>query len=440
MSNIKFRDPIHDFIYVRPLERKIIDTPPFQRLRNIKQLAFTYLVYHGAEHTRFGHSLGVMHLVSKAFHSAIENAKSNALTEKKAKEVFTPEKVDWYEQILRLIALTHDLGHAPFSHASESVFDDKLTHEDYTEKIIQETEISNIINEIGNEYAKKYGEEFRITPKLICDIYRGKNPGSNNEFTFLKSFMDSELDCDKMDYLLRDSLFCGVNYGKFDLERLISCLTIYFPDDAPDTPRLAIKHGGIQSFEEFVLARYFMFVQVYFHRVRRFMDIKYAEALSSVLPKGKFPKKTSEYLLWDDNRVLLEIRKKAKVNANCNIITNRIIYKSIYKTKTHPEDSTNFMLFNVIKNQLSTAIGKENLVEDKAAEKMPHKIPMITSLDDEKAIAIIDANNSRSTISDESIIIKSLTHKINIQRLYVSPEKEKEAREKVIEILKTKQN
>ena len=106
----KYRDPIHGFIEVRSFENEIINSQPFQRLRNIKQLAMTYYIYHGAEHTRFGHSLGVMHLVTKAFNAAIKNSVCK----------FSEPKIEWYEQILRLIALTHDLGHAPFSHASDS--------------------------------------------------------------------------------------------------------------------------------------------------------------------------------------------------------------------------------------------------------------------------------------------------------------------------------
>ena len=102
----RYRDPVHGFIEVRPLEKKIIDSAPFQRLRHIKQLAMTNLVFHGAEHTRFGHSLGVMFLVTRAFHMAVENGASEYR--------FSRKKIEWYEQILRLIALTHDLGHAPF--------------------------------------------------------------------------------------------------------------------------------------------------------------------------------------------------------------------------------------------------------------------------------------------------------------------------------------
>lgn len=319
----RYRDPVHGFIEVRPLEKKIIDSAPFQRLRHIKQLAMTNLVFHGAEHTRFGHSLGVMFLVTRAFHMAVENGT--------AEYRFSRKKIEWYEQILRLIALTHDLGHAPFSHASEAVFPDGIEHEDFTEKIIKETEIAEYIYAIGKEFKTK-DEKYDITPDLICDIYRGRDPGEKSEFTFLKSFMDGELDCDKMDYLLRDSLYCGVNYGKFDLERLISSLTI----DANDgIPRLAIDYGGLKVFEEFVLARYFMFTEVYFHRTRRYFDYVLGRALKKILPRGRYPQEVRAYLAWDDMRVLQECRKKVEKNLYCQYIVERKVYPCVYETSTH---------------------------------------------------------------------------------------------------------
>lgn len=152
----RYRDPIYGFIEVSDLENKIINSYPFQRLRNIKQLAMSYMVFYGAEHTRFGHSIGVMHLVTRAFRSAIKNSNYGMTDERKL----------WYEQILRIIALTHDLGHAPFSHASESVFPDGMEHEDFTEKIIKETCIAEYIQEIGRGFEEKYGPEFSITSEL----------------------------------------------------------------------------------------------------------------------------------------------------------------------------------------------------------------------------------------------------------------------------------
>lgn len=140
---------------------------------------------------------------------------------KNGKPDWTESKIAYYRQILRLIVLTHDLGHAPFSHAAESVFPSGMEHEDFTRKIVLETEIGGIIYKIGDAFQKEHGSEYQITPELICDIYQGKEPGPNMEYVFLKSFMDSEMDCDKMDYPLRDALYCGVNYGKYDDERAI---------------------------------------------------------------------------------------------------------------------------------------------------------------------------------------------------------------------------
>lgn len=422
----RYRDPVHGFIEVRSLENEIINSRPFQRLRNIKQLAMTYLVFHGAEHSRFGHSLGVMHLVSSAFSSAISNGP----------DFLSAEKKDWYEQILRLIALLHDVGHAPFSHGSESVFPNGMEHEDYTEKIIKETCIADSIRKIGTEYKKKYGEEYDITPELICDIYMRRIPGENSEFVFLSSFMDGELDCDKMDYLLRDSLYCGVNYGKYDVQRLISCLTVYLEKDG--SPRLAVEYGGVQAFEEFVLARYFMFVQVYFHRTRRYFDIMLKSALENSLDNGKYPEDIEEYLNWDDCKVIELMKQYCDTIEGCDNIINRKVYPMVLDTKTHPEEADK-REFRMLRSLLFEKFEKDNFIEDQSANKMPHKIPTRTAIDDEKAIVIInDKTGKYTTISEESQIISSLTNKINIQRIYAnkecSMEVEKYIKEKYKEI------
>lgn len=403
MGQDKFRDPVHGFIEVRPWEEKIIDSKPFQRLRGIKQLALTYLVYHGAEHTRFGHSIGVMHLVSKAFNSVIS----------KNQQLFTPEKAAWYEQILRLIALTHDLGHAPFSHGSESVFPDGLKHEKFTDIIIMNTVIADYIREIGHEFVHKYGEEYDITPELICSIYHGKNI-SNPDFIFLRKFMDSELDCDKMDYLLRDSLYCGVNYGKYDIERLIACLTSYKKDN---NIFLAIEKGGIHAFEEFVLARYFMFVQVYFHRTRRYLDAMLVNYLSDSLPNGRYPIKVEEYLEWDDARVWGDIKRDESTNEYAQRLSNRKIAKMVYESITHSGFQEKQM-YNLIKKDLIDKFGDENFLYD-SADKMTHKIPQKHEIDNEQAIPIIlEYSEEPSAISNESVIINKMTEPINILRIY----------------------
>ena len=282
----QFRDPVHGFIDVSEDELKIINSAPFQRLRNIHQLATTYLVYHGAEHTRFGYSIGVMHLTSRVFDSVTQKVPNIFSDDDNENKRLTA----WYRQLLRLIGLTHDLGHAPFSHASEELFENGKQHEDYTKDIIFETEVADYINAIGVKFRSQYGTSYNITPELVWMIYEGKDITNEKfifpDFLFLKSFMDGELDCDKMDYLLRDSLYCGVTYGKYDLDRFVSTLTAYKHNNQL---QLAIERGGVQALEEFVLERYFMFIQVYFHKTRRYLDKVLVKSLKTVLPNGKYP-------------------------------------------------------------------------------------------------------------------------------------------------------
>ena len=396
----QIRDPIHGFIEVSELELKIIDSLPFQRLRNIKQLATTYLVYPGAVHTRFEHSLGVLHLVTLAFNNALKNYKN-----KKGKELFNDTKKKWYIQILRLIALTHDLGHAPFSHGSEALFDGGVEHEDFTKKIICETEIANYIDNIGDDFCSRYGvgAEFKITSELLWLIYGQKNPEMDDryvmpDYKFLKSFMDSELDCDKMDYLLRDSYYCGVTYGKYDLHRLLSSLTVY-KKEKDNILQLAVESGGTHVFEEFVIARYFMFIQVYFHKTRRYLDRLLVKVIESLLENGKYPEDVNDY-----------------------------------ETKSHCNQYTDSDLFMVVKKDLKAKL-ECDVIED-TATKLTHKIPILElyNADSGKGIPIIvDYMDKPKNIADESILLQSLIHPINIKRIYVDKNKSCDARRIIAE-------
>lgn len=426
----QFRDPIHGFIEVSDLELKIVDSPPFQRLRNIKQLATTYLVYHGAEHTRFGHSLGVMHLVTKAFSYATENYKKANHA-----ELFDVPRKEWYLQILRLIALTHDLGHAPFSHASEALFDDGIEHEDFTKKIIFETEIANYICGIGKDFRQRHnvGEEYDITPELLWLIYGEKNPEMNPkyimpDYKFLKSFMDSELDCDKMDYLLRDSYYCGVNYGKYDLNRLLSSLSVY-KKEQDNILQLAIERGGIHVFEEFVIARYFMFIQVYFHKTRRYLDKQLVGSISSILPNSKYPADVYEYLKWDDDLIIDKIKENIDASSYAKNFIHRQIMSCVYETSTHSDRNTDFQIFNAIKKELKNKLDCD-ILEDKA-NKLAHKIPIVEeyNADSGKGIPIlVNFKDKPTSIAWESILLQSLIKPINIKRLYVGKEYAQDAR------------
>lgn len=438
MLTYQFRDPIHGFIKVSDLELKIIDSQPFQRLRNIKQLATTYLVYHGAEHTRFGHSLGVMHLVTNAFNSALDNYKSVH-----GADLFDQVNRDWYTQILRLIALTHDLGHAPFSHGSEALFDGGMEHEDFTKKIICETEIAQYINDIGEDFRHKYNadEKYKITPELLWLIYGEKNPELNQnyimpDYKFLKSFMDSELDCDKMDYLLRDSYYCGVNYGKYDLNRLLASLNVYY-DTNENIMQLAVERGGIHAFEEFVIARYFMFIQVYFHKTRRYLDKLLVESIPNVLPGSKYPENVHEYLKWDDLTVIDKIKECQNQCPSADKFLKRVVMSCVYETAAHSNGISDNQIYLMIKRELKKKLDYD-IFED-TANKLPHKIPTLEEYDASsgKGIPILVSYMERpSSIATESILLRSLIKPINIKRLYVDKQDAAKARTIVSALLK----
>jgi len=277
-----FRDPIYGLIEVDPKARYIIDSPLFQRLRGIKQLAFTHLVYHGAEHSRFGHSIGVYHLAKTLVdHLEVKDSiVSNAFC---------------------LAALLHDVGHFPFSHSFESVArlsNQSLKHEKYTQALVQHSEIADRL------------EKVEVDPKIVIEFLKGsflRKPA----FVFLNSLLDAELDIDRLDFLLRDSHYCGVTYGKYDLDRLIISMT------QNQNQEVVITKRGMHSVEIYVLARFNMYLQVYAHHTRRAFDLM----LMSLFPKEEFdnlgyPKPIKEeigqIINFDDMWLLEKIKEIAE--------------------------------------------------------------------------------------------------------------------------------
>ena len=239
----EMRDPIHGFIKLSERERDLIDTEVFQRLRRIRQLALTSLVYPGAVHTRFDHSVGVMHIAGRI---------CQRLQELNPARV-SDEDVDR----VRFAALLHDVGHGPFSHVSEHLLDKYAPTDADTGQNLEKIHEKITVDIIQTD------------PKIIEILDKDLNSvveiieGSKKIRDWHRDIVSSELDADKMDYLLRDSYFAGVKYGQYDLEKLIeSCLIV----DRRETP-LAISSKGIYALEQLLLARYHMTQQVYWHRV-----------------------------------------------------------------------------------------------------------------------------------------------------------------------------
>jgi uncharacterized protein len=244
VASAEIRDPIHGYIYATGLEREIIDTPIFQRLRRIRQLAGCHLVYPGGQHSRFEHVIGCMYLAGNV------------------SEVLSTRNVGFRREDgnkLRIAALLHDIGHGPFSHMFEEVLAEKttLTHEDMTRKIVRGTEIGDIVERHG------------FSKKGISDLSIGK---SNTEKEFMNDVIGGGLSVDIMDYLLRDSYFTGVEYGKVDVHRIINSFELV-------RGKLAISQAAIFAFEALMISRYEMFRAVYFHRTVRAAELMLVKAM-----------------------------------------------------------------------------------------------------------------------------------------------------------------
>lgn len=233
-----YRDSVHNIIRLRTdssegaLIARLVDSVEFQRLRRVRQLGLAHFAYQAAEHSRFTHSLGAFHLATRIL--------------AKLKNRYQISRED--HTAVRVAALLHDIGHGAFSHVLESILD--FHHEDYTVEAVlsDDTEVGRLLLE--------YSPEIR---GRVADIIRG---------TFrpmaLAQLVSSQLDVDRMDYLLRDSLMTGVKYGVYDLEWIIKSIEINETDD-----QLYVSARGLYAVEDYLQARYYMFRQVYFHRTLR---------------------------------------------------------------------------------------------------------------------------------------------------------------------------
>ena len=303
----EIRDPIHVFIKLDSAERAILDSRPVQRLRNVHQLAMEYLVYPGATHKRFEHALGVMELAGRVFDIITRPEYITDKIREVVPELFNEREKGYWRTVLRMAALCHDIGHLPFSHAAEDeLLPDGFTHETITADLIRSPEMKDIWEQVTPPLRAEDIVKLAVGP--------GKYPQgrfSNWEGLLSEIVVSDALGVDRMDYLLRDSVHAGVQYGKFDHYRLIDTLRIL--PSSPDTeePTLGLEDGGVQSAEALLLARYSMFSQVYLHPVRRAYDIHLKDFLREWLPKGVFSVDPEEFLKLTDIEVLGDIYRIA---------------------------------------------------------------------------------------------------------------------------------
>ncbi|MGG4555101.1 HD domain-containing protein [Paenibacillus humicus] len=384
-----FKDPVHNYIHVQDeLIWLLINTKEFQRLRRIRQLGTSYLTFHGAEHSRFSHSLGVYEITRRIISQFERN-----------------NYPDWpkEERLVALCAaLLHDLGHGPFSHSIEQAFD--MNHEDWTCRILLgDTEVGHVL--------KRMGEDF---PDKVASVIRKDYP---NEIVV--NLVTSPLDADRMDYLLRDAYFTGVNYGTIDMDRILRMLRPY-------RGRIVVKETGMHAVEDYLMSRYQMYWQIYFHPVTRSSEIilrqifrrakeLYAEGYSfSFLPNplpGLFNAELTvqQYLLLDEALIQTAFMQwKNEADSLLADLCTRFMDRKLYKyVELHSLDLEKIREIREEFRKLGLNPDYDLIVD------FPTDLPYDVSRPDEelrgKQILLLDKQERLVEISEVSDIVRSIS-------------------------------
>lgn len=422
----EIRDPIHGFITLNEWERDIINHPVFQRLRRIRQLGLTDMVYPGSMHTRFEHSLGVMQVATRMF-DHIKERRSDFL---KSELNFNDDGLGRDKVLVRLSCLLHDVGHAPFSHAAETLMDkDQLSGKSYKHEQYSAAAVGFLMQDVIENHP--LNQNYHIKAKEIADFLNGDS--SVGRSLLWRDLVSGQLDADRADYLLRDSHHIGVAYGFYDLNRLIATLTVAIEPDN-DSPVIAVEDGGEHAAEALIIARYMMFTQVYFQHTRRAYDYHSVESIKALLAKsqgqtskGVFHAPTSkenveEYLKWDDWKVL-GLVSAGEAGVNGKIMMERKHHRAVFETPETPSaDDQEFA------KEIQGVLGSDVAFVDFASGSW-YKFE---SADIPFLLHPGHKDEQLTTLSTISSVVKGLIT-VNRTRIYVSMDKKDEARAIVAE-------
>ena len=381
-------DPIHDFIRVYQHELSIIDNPIFQRLRRIRQLSGAHLTYPAAQHTRFEHSLGVMHIASQAGHALNE------------KGILKSDDIE----ILRLAGLLHDIGHGPFSHLFEEIIQEKkISHEDFGKEVILKSEIGDNLSKNG------------FDKKLITKIAFG-----DSKFQYMNEIVSGALSADMMDYLLRDGYFSGAEHAKIDHKRITQSLDVH-------KKKLALERSTLYSFESMMHSRYQMFKAVYFHKTVRSAEVMLLEALRlsddefgfTNFNVKEFVNLTDEYvlstLISSKSSKLKRARQLAQDYQNRKLL--KCVFERILTGKTNLKKTRT--------DELRTSISKKSKIDENEIfvdSSVTPSIPLAPSKNESTSIILITNENGKSTAKEMPIsqipVVSAISGFMNILRIY----------------------
>jgi uncharacterized protein len=387
-------DPVHQYIRFSDVERELVDTPVFQRLRRIRQLAGAHLVYPSAQHSRFEHSLGTMHVAGYAGETLL------------TKGYLDDEDL---VQELRLAALLHDIGHGPFSHLFEEVLEAscKRSHEDMGRKIISHSEVSDIV--------RKYG----YNSSDICKLSFGES-----NVKFFNEIIAGGLSADSMDYLSRDGFFTGVEYGKIDYHRLISSFEIV------SNGHLAINRSALYSFESMLISRYEMFKAVYFHKTVRSAEVMLLHSMTLADKEmGLTDTSLKNFLDLTDEATLERICSLQ--NGNKIAVKLAIDYKSrkllkcVYEKFLHKRDKLyrkmNRQALHDLGRQIADAaeVNESSVFVD--ASRAP-SMPLTPTKKEIRSVFLVDKERAYETPISEIPLIDSITGFLDMLRVYTTAE------------------
>jgi len=381
---LSIRDPVHGFIRADDLEAALLNSRPVQRLRFIHQLGFAFLVFPGAEHSRFSHVVGAMHLAGRLYDALCSKAEGLLPGGPRS-----PER-----RAIRAAALLHDIGHAPFSHSAEELFEGGIDHEEMTRRLLATPEIEAIFDRHGDG----------IGPEDVARLLRKEGGGPTERL--LSQIISGELDVDKMDYLLRDSLFCGVSYGTYDLERLLDTV---MPLADPDTGEwgIGVEEGGVHALEALVMARYYMFTQVYFNATGKALELHLNQWMKET--GALWSSDPDVFLTQDDISTWSAMRASGSLHAQA--VVSRVHFPVAFETREHltREEKERF---EALLPGLAERFGAGNLLLSNSA-KDPHRMG-------HSRVLVRLWNGSLETMERASQFIRHLS-RIDRYRVYTPP-------------------
>jgi len=416
---VHIRDPIHGAIELTPDERALVDSPQYQRLRNVKQLGFADLAFPGATHTRYAHGLGAMAVATRVF---------DVLAQKLELE---PADRERFRQTLRLAVLFHDLGHAPLSHATERIMPPlanlqvpswvqsetrsegrRADHEDYTLKLVLDSGLAA-------EITRRMGAR-GITPAHVASLICGRPPPGAHPFRsngrdylpILRQLVSGELDADRMDYLQRDSFYTGVNYGKFDLDWLVQNLASVERDGKV---YLALQARAVFAFEDFLLSRYHMFLSVYFHYASVGYEVLLQRYCDTSSGEYQLPADVDEYLAHDDVALISALR--ASKNPWARRIVRRQGFRLLVELGPFAEPKEEPDL-----GQL------EARLEEAGIDCFKTESRGVLSHYGKEATLWVKSPRGEVPVADYTPLYERYAQAATLSRLYVAPEREAEGR------------